>query len=246
MQRKIKRIVENTGVDYASQLSPESKQIIQNVRNACKQVGELLYKNQDIFGYTDAKLYNVVYYADEKDINREWEWFLDDMWSDFKEFCSEHDLTVVPVRTSNSKFYIRSDSNNSVNYALDEIDDYKNHRGRPIKSMTADELGEFFVYSYWYNEMNYLSFDMDYLLNDNNLNDYIKGLDEKYEDAIDVANDEIYENWAELDVVERAIPVLNEIIAGYDYGEDFKANQLSIWDDYIAFQKEMNPDYDEE
>lgn len=222
---------------YADKLSSESKAIIKNVRNACKQMGELLYKNQDIFGYTDAKLYDVAHYADEKDLNREWEWFLDDMWINFKEYCNEHNLEIVPVRSSNSKFYIRSASNNSVNVALDEIDNYLN-KGRYSRTLSAEELGDWFITYYWGNELNKLVSDIDYIFDDNKLNEYIDWLVKMYGDAtttgIDIANDEIYENWSDLDVIEKAIPVLNEIIAGYKYGKDFKDSQLDIWNDYIA------------
>ena len=222
---------------YADKLSLESKDIIKNVRNACKQIGELLYKNQDIFGYTDAKLYDVTRYADEQDLNAEWDNFLDDMWRDFEEYCNEHDLKIIPVRRSNSKFYIRSGSNNSVNVALDEIDNYLN-KGRYSRTLSAEELGEWFITYYWSNELNQLDYEIDYIFNDNKLNEYIDWLDKMYSDetttGIDIANNEIYENWSDLDVIEKAIPVLNEIIAGYKYGKDFKDSQLDIWNDYIA------------
>lgn len=237
-------IKENNNIDYVSQLSLNAKKIIDDLRKVCIELGSLIKSHTEILNYTDVKLYQIAYKANDDDYSEYFDWFCDDQWQMFSEWLDENNLIYDNVRGSNSKFYIRDGSDNVINSILNEWSTSKDVKD--LININSDILiGQDFVY-YWYNESYIYSPNtlglISHITNKIELNAFIDDIFEFIGDYDMNDIEDIISDISDIasDIEKDVIPTIKNIIKGYKYLNDLKKNELQIWDDFVAFAKEQD------
>lgn len=199
------------------------------------KLNTLLNNHPEIFTYTDAKVHEVAY---EIGMDAEYidDW-LEFSWNNFKDYLESHNLKIVPLRRSNSKFTIVSDSYD--NFLEDITNDFT------IDSL-IDELYETFC-----GTSSYSGCDWQYLTSDESFEDflatsYIEDYEGSLNDDVDLLSTGVEDilsssdiGYAESEDVDTIISEVQNIIDAYQSLEDFKANQVQNYRDYVSAINEI-------
>lgn len=199
------------------------------------KLNTLLNNHPEIFTYTDAKVHEVAY---EIGMDAEYidEW-LEFSWNNFEDYLESHNLKIVPFGRSSSKFTIVSDSYD--NFLEDISDDLT------INSL-IDELYETFV-----GTSSYSGCDWQYLTSDESFEDflatsYINDYEGSLNDDVDLLSTGVEDilsssdiEYAESEDVDTIISEVQNIIDAYQSLEDFKANQVQNYRDYVSAINEI-------
>lgn len=245
----ILKLNEDSSNKYVNQLSSDARSTINNLRNACAKLGNLIKTHSEILNYTDVKLYSIAYNGDDEDLQNYFDLFCDDQWTMFSEWLDEHNLTTIGVRNSNSKFYIRNVSENIINNILNDWSNKREYKDS-LDTDDAVSIGKNFVYD-WYAE-NYIydgtTLDfIDHIETDDTLNEFIDSMFDlmgRYDyDIEDVEETVAITSDLDTEIINSIIPPIKNIIDGYDYLNYLKEHEMDIWNDYVAFEKEQETEY---
>ena len=214
-----------TDLTYYSRLSDEAQNDIVSTKQAVESLVNTLSQHKDILTFTDDKLYDVFYNAEEGDEDL-LQMFCSDTWEDFENYLNSLDLITKQFNRSNSKFYIRTgDTVDNFLYELENEDiDFET-----VLNAINDA---------------YLSYNASYiqltgaLMNPSEIDTIIKDECSEYfndsiEDAVDDWNGNIIDFCYEVnDSINQILEGIKPIIKAYDYVINFKNNQVKYWNEY--------------
>lgn len=235
----IKEAIDDTS--YISLIDPKVMKEIKDFRTKVNEIAKLIYNNNFILSYTDNKLYDVAYNCD---LGPNGEWFNDfceDQWASFDDECDYHGIEQDWIRGSNSKFYLTNEDDYVTKYIRDNMDKSYND--------DLDEIANFVALAYCATNIGYTSEELyGSIMTDSELEQYLLDSCLWYAEHMDMNNEE-----AIADIMERWYPddtnELNNIknnvtktVEAYKLIENFKDNQVDIYNNWLENQKEEYPD----